>query len=88
MNGAAETFGERVERIEAIRAHHRRTRNAGFVACLIGALLMIAGRYMPGAPEWLVSVGVAVIVLGWGLFGYALLRRAALARAPSSEVRR
>ena len=56
-------------------------RNAGFVACLVGALTMITGRFVAGAPVWLVYVGVGVIALGWGLFGYSILLRAERARA-------
>jgi hypothetical protein len=85
MNSEPATFANRVERIEAIRAYHRGTRNAGFVACLVGALIMIAGRFAPGAPIWLVSVGVSIIVFGWGLFAFALIKRAAYARAHALE---
>ena len=67
--------------IDSIRAHHRGTRNAGLVACLLGVLVMIAGRYMAGAPIWLVSVGVGVVALGWGLIAFALWKRVAMARA-------
>ena len=74
-----------IAQIEAIRAHHRRTRNAGLVACLLGVLIMIAGRYMAGAPVWLVNVGVGVVVLGWGLIAFALWKRVAMARALTSK---
>jgi hypothetical protein len=67
--------------VEIVRAHHRGTRTAGFVACLLGALALIAGRFSPGLPAWVTSAGLAVIVLGWGLFGYALFKRVALARS-------
>ena len=56
------------------------TRNAGYVACLIGTLVMIAGRFMAGAPVWLVYVGLAGIVFGWGLLGLSMVRAAAQAR--------
>jgi hypothetical protein len=56
-------------------------RNAGFVACLVGVLVMLGGRFAHGAPAWLVSVGVGLIVLGWGLFAWSMVRRAAMARA-------
>jgi hypothetical protein len=69
----------------AVRAHHRGTRNAGFVACLIGVMAMIAGRYMPGVPGWLANAGLGAIVFGWGLFAYGLIRRVALARSFSSQ---
>jgi hypothetical protein len=73
LSGAAPTT-------EAIRAHHRGTRNAGYAACLAGVLMMIAGRYMPTLPHWLMFAGLAVIGFGWGLFAFALLRRLAFAR--------
>src|SRR5258707_15817982 len=71
--------------IDAIRAHHRGTRNAGLVACLLGVLVMIAGRYMAGAPVWLVSVGVGGVALGWGLISFALRKREAMARPLTSK---
>jgi hypothetical protein len=71
--------------VEAVRAHHRGTRNAGFAACLIGVMAMVAGRYMPGVPGWLANAGLGAIVFGWGLFAYALISRVALARSFSSQ---
>jgi hypothetical protein len=50
-------------------------RNAGFVACLVGALVMIAGRFMAGVPAWAIWVGLAVIAIGWALFIVSSLRR-------------
>jgi hypothetical protein len=73
-----------IEQIDAIRGHHRGTRNAGLVACLIGVLVLVAGRFMPGAPIWLVSAGVGVVVLGWGLIAFAMWKRLAMARALTS----
>ncbi len=86
MTAGPQSFADRVERIEAIRAYHRGTQNAGYVACLVGAIVMIAGARIPAAPVWLVSVGVSVIVFGWGLLAYALIRRVAYARAHSSDL--
>ncbi len=74
-----------IAQIDAIRAHHRATRNAGLVACLLGVLVMIAGRFMAGAPVWLVSVGVSAVALGWGLIAFALWKRVAMARALTSN---
>ena len=67
--------------IAALRAYHRRTREAGLIACLVGVLVMIAGRFMAGAPIWLTSVGVGIAVLGWGLIAYAMMKRVAMARS-------
>ncbi len=60
-------------------------RNAGYVACLVGALVMISGRFMSGAPSWLVYVGVSVIVFGWGLFGLSVRQRLTATRAAGSN---
>ena len=67
--------------IDTIRRLHRRTRNAGFVACLVGALILIGARYIHGMPAWGVYVGAAVILLGWALFAVAIFRRTAWVRA-------
>jgi hypothetical protein len=74
-----------IAQLDAIRAHHRGTRNAGLVACLLGVLILIAGRYMAGAPVWLISVGVGVVALGWGLIAFAQWKRVAMARALTSK---
>lgn len=66
--------------MEAIRAHHRGTRNLGYVCCLLGVLALVAGRFMSGAPAWLTSVGLGVVIFGWGLLAYAVARRVALVR--------
>jgi len=63
------------------------TRNAGYVACLIGTLLMVAGRFMAGAPVWLVFVGLSGIVFGWGLLGLSMVR-AAQARSEGARPER
>jgi hypothetical protein len=63
-------------------------RNAGYVACLVGTLAMIAGRFMAGAPAWLIYAGISGIIFGWGLFGYAAFQRFALARAANSAAKR
>ena len=73
------------EQVASVRAHGRGIKNAGFTFCLVGVLTMIAGRYLEAAPVWLVSVGLGTLVFGWGLFGYALVRRMALARSLLSQ---
>ncbi|MEP6968082.1 MAG: hypothetical protein ABI906_08370, partial [Pseudomonadota bacterium] len=55
---------------------HRNTRNAGFVACLAGVLLMISGRFVAGFPPWTITTGVGVILLGWALFAWSFFKRA------------
>jgi len=77
----AADLARRAAYIDAVRALQRGTRNAGFVACLIGALVMIGSRYMAGAPSWGIWAGAAVILLGWGLFLVSVFKRAAWVRA-------
>jgi hypothetical protein len=72
--------GFSAEDIEAIRALHKGARNAGYVFCLAGVMVMIAGRFMQGAPTWMLSVGVGIIVFGWGLLAYATMKRLTRAR--------
>ena len=70
---------------QSVPALFRALKNWGFTACLVGALVMIAGRYTAGAPRWLSYAGVSVIVLGWGLFAYALILRATYLRRRAAD---
>ncbi len=66
---------------DTIRSLGRRERGAGFVACLVGALLLIWGRTVAGAPFWAVVVGLLGIGAGWLLFAYVIIRRTRYVRA-------
>ena len=77
-----------LEEYEAIRVFHRGTRNTGYVFCLVGVLVMCAGRFMSGAPSWLLAVGVGIIVFGWGLLAYATMKRLGKARVLAAKGRR
>jgi hypothetical protein len=87
MNAVTQPSGPvlTAEDMVTIRAFHRGTRNAGYVFCLVGVLVMVGGRYLPGAPVWLTSVGLAVVMFGWGLLAYALFKRVALVRSIASR---
>lgn len=61
----------------AARAEGRPARTGGYIACLLGCLVMITGRFGPGAPVWLVYAGLGGVVFGWGLLGLSVYRRAA-----------
>jgi uncharacterized membrane protein len=67
--------------VSDLRARYRSVQNAGYVACLIGVLVMLSGRFMAGAPSWLVFPGLAVILVGWALLAFAIFSRAAYMRA-------
>lgn len=66
---------------DTIRALGRRERGAGFVASLVGALLLIWGRTVEGAPSWAVVAGLVTIGVGWLLFAYVIIRRTRYVRA-------
>ena len=59
----------------------RAIRNAGYVACLVGVLMMVLGRFRAGAPSSIIYVGLAVIVFGWGFLVFSMVRAATEARA-------
>nr|WP_232792908.1 hypothetical protein [Caulobacter hibisci] len=54
---------------------HRKERLLGFAACLVGVLLLIWGRQVPGTPGWAAPTGLLVIGAGWLLFAYVIVRR-------------
>ena len=54
----------------------RRIRNLGFVACLIGALVMITARFTAILPHAAIWVGLVIVALGWALFALSIVRRA------------
>ena len=66
---------------DSIRALGRRERGVGFVACLVGALLLIWGRTVQGAPFLAVVAGLVTIGAGWLLFAYVIIRRTRYVRA-------
>jgi len=66
---------------DTIRSLGRRERGVGFVACLVGALLLIWGRTVQGAPFWAVVAGLVTIGAGWLLFAYVIIRRTRYVRA-------
>jgi hypothetical protein len=67
--------------VAAVRAYARGVQNFGFFACLAGVLVMLSGHYVRGAPHWLVYAGLVIILVGWGLFAFAIVRRSAYVRA-------
>jgi uncharacterized membrane protein len=73
--------------VSDLRARYRSVQNAGYVACLIGVLVMLSGRFVAGAPYWLVFPGLAVILVGWALLAFAIFSRAAYMRAHPFEPR-
>ncbi|WP_184719338.1 hypothetical protein [Caulobacter sp.] len=66
---------------DTIRGLGRRERGAGFVASLIGVILLIWGRTVEGAPTWAVAAGLVIIGAAWLLFVYVIIRRVSYVRA-------
>jgi len=71
----------RVAYLETLRAQGRPARFAGLVACLVGVLVLVIGRFRLGSPVWMLWGGSATVALGWGLFVYAIGRRLLWVRA-------
>jgi hypothetical protein len=66
--------------IDHVRGMHKGKRLAGFVGCLVGVLIMAAGRFSAQVPDWAVWVGLAVIAVSWSLFAYVIYTRTIWAR--------
>jgi hypothetical protein len=68
-----------------LRGRYRWTQNAAYIACLVGVLVMLTGRYGANAPHWLIFLGLGIIIIGWGLLATAIFGRAAYVRAHPFE---
>ena len=55
-------------------------REAGFVAGLLGVLIMLSGRFVARAPHLMIYAGLGLVLLSWGLFIYSALTRATAVR--------
>ncbi len=53
----------------------------GFIACLVGVLVVIWARSRPETPPWALWVGIAVVALGWACFAYSIFKRTAWVRS-------
>ena len=81
MSDDPQRLEKRVAYVKSIRALHRNERIAGLLGCLVGALLLIWGRQVAGAPAWAVPVAFLVIGAAWSLFAYVIIRRTRYVRA-------
>jgi hypothetical protein len=61
--------------IDTIRGLYRRERNAGFVACLVGVMVIVWARTQPSAPHLALYAGFAIVGAGWLCFAYSLYKR-------------
>jgi hypothetical protein len=68
-------LAHRVAYLDTLRAQGRSARLAGFIACLVGVLILVIGRFRLGGAIWLLWTGVVVVGFGWSCFVYALVRR-------------
>ncbi len=67
--------------LDTLRGLYRPERTAGFAACLIGAAMLIVARFRLNGEPWLLWGGAGVVVAGWGLFIYTIIRRYLWVRA-------
>ena len=75
MKDDAVELQQRAAYLETVRAQGRPVRLAGFIACLLGVLILVIGRFRLGGAPWLLWGGSAVVAIGWGCFIYAVVRR-------------
>ena len=81
MSDEVATLDRQSAYVDRMRAQGRTLRTIGFLACLVGVMILVIGRFRLGAPPWMLWTGAAVVALGWGLFVYALVKRLAWVRA-------
>ena len=81
MTDDPQLLAKRVAYVKTIRGLYRNERIAGLVGCLIGALLLIWGRQVAGAPAWAAPTGLVTIGAAWVLFAYVILCRTRYVRA-------
>jgi energy-coupling factor transporter transmembrane protein EcfT len=71
--------------VDTVRGMAKRERDAGFVACLIGVLLLVWARFVAGAPQIMLWAGLTVIAAGWGLLAWSVFKRVTWVRAHPFE---
>ena len=76
-----ETLQRKAAYIDHVRALHKGKRQAGFVGCLLGVLIMAAGRFSAQVPDWTVWLGLAVVAVSWALFAFVIYSRTNWARS-------
>jgi hypothetical protein len=74
-------LAHRVAYLDLLRSQGRAARTVGFIASLLGVLILVLGRFRLGGAIWLLWTGIVVIGFGWSCFVYALVRRLSWIRA-------
>ena len=76
-------LARRVAYIDEIRSVAQRERTLGFVLCLLGVLGLAFAAYRLEAGAFSVPgyAALAVIILGWSLLAYAIVKRTRYVRA-------
>ena len=81
MHEDPDTVSRRIAWIDEVRSLHKRKKDAAFIGCLLGVVLLGFGRLRPEAPEWTVWAGFAVVGASWLLFAYVIVARSRYVRA-------
>jgi hypothetical protein len=81
MNDDPDLRARRAAYALTIRGLYRLERGLGLAGCLVGALLLIWGRQVAGAPAWAAPTGLVTIGAAWALFAYVIYRRTRYVRA-------
>jgi len=82
MTGDVVFLVRRAAYVDEIRQVALRARRLGWAALLLGVLTFAwAALRGPGVHSWPAHIAEAAILIGWGLFLYAMLRRTRYVRA-------
>lgn len=75
MNDEAALIERQTAHLAALRAQGKGERTGGFIACLVGLVIMVVAHNRLGGAPWILWTGVAVVALGWALFVASIARR-------------
>ncbi|MEZ5939355.1 MAG: hypothetical protein R3C52_14250 [Hyphomonadaceae bacterium] len=67
--------------ITRVRRMHRNKRLTALLGCVLAILLLLWGRFSPGAPQWAIPAGVALAVGCWVVLAWVVYARYRWAKA-------
>ena len=81
-----EELNRRSDYVDTVRAIGASIRILGFIACLLGVVMLAWARFSgPGALSPVGIAGLVIIAGGWGIFAYVVWARARYIRTHPYE---